>query len=98
MKNKTLVEKTCEAIGSFLNPFSLEMDKLVILSSGATVPLETKRDVLDAEALGQRAEQAFVSKIVNTSQDFIKPVMQLNLGNCTRDEQNSQGQYLYMEK
>ena len=64
-RSQKYVQKTTDAILGFNDPFSVETDQLVVLSSGAIVPEEVTSDVLRAEIVGKEAKDEFVKSIRN---------------------------------
>ena len=49
------VSKTVDAFKNFLNPFSVEKDKLYCVVSAAAIPPEIEKDLLEAEKKGKEA-------------------------------------------
>jgi len=79
-KSEKLVNRTREAVESFMNPFEVERkDHLLIISSGATASDEVQKDVLRAEQAGRDAQEAFITARLEAGQDFFEPVKRLNL-------------------
>ena len=61
IRSEKHVKKAKEAVCNFLNPFDVEAKyQLLILSSGAVASAEVKRDVLNAETLGEKLRDAFI--------------------------------------
>ena len=73
------VMKAREAVKSFINPFDVQTDDLVVLSSGATVPQDVTNDVLRAESAGEEARDKFISSRLKAGKDFFQPIRRLNL-------------------
>ena len=62
MKSENCINRTQDAVCSFINPFDAEVkDNLVVLSSGATVPDDIAKDILDAERSGKGARDQFIN-------------------------------------
>ena len=73
-KSEDSVQRAMTAIESFTNPFSVEASRLVSLSSGATVPPEVEKDVLDAEKIGKEQKDAFIKeRLVEKKKVFLTP-------------------------
>ena len=80
LKGEKLVERTREAVESFMNPFEVESEtQLMIPSSGATASEEVQKDVLRAEQAGKDANEAFITTRVEAGRDFFEPVKCFNL-------------------
>ena len=76
LKSEKMVQKTCETVESFLNPFEVESKyQLLILASGATA----SKDVGKYEQAGKDANKAFITTRLKTGQHFFEPVKRLNL-------------------
>ena len=73
------VKKAKEALLSFMNPFEVDTNDLVVLSSGATVPRDVTHDVLRAECAGEEAKDEFITNRLKTGKDFFQPVKRLKL-------------------
>ena len=79
-KSEDSVQRAMTAMESFTNPFSVEASRLVSLSSGATVPPEVEKDVLDAEKIGKEQKDSFIKEcLVEKKKDFFDPIHQLKL-------------------
>lgn len=82
-KSEAAVQRTISAICNFTNPFSLvDKDHLYSLASGAPASLEVELDVLNAEAAGKEAKEAFIrDRFVNGSSEvlFFEPIKRLKL-------------------
>ena len=62
MKSEKYVTRTQDAVCSSINPFDAEVkDNLVVLSSGATVPDDIAKDILDAERSSKDARDQFIN-------------------------------------
>ncbi|KAL5014823.1 hypothetical protein ScPMuIL_000962 [Solemya velum] len=79
MKSVKRVKTTKDAVLSFMNPFDLDTQALVVLSSGATAPDSVSNDVLRAEAAGKDAQEQFVTDRLKDGKDFFQPIKKLNL-------------------
>ena len=80
MRSHRKLQKTKDAISSFLNPFSIETkDQLIVLTSGAAAPDDIAADVLSADQKGKQARDKFIASRLQTRQDFFEPVKRLNL-------------------
>ena len=77
MKGQEYVEKTVEAIESFVNPFTATKENLVNLSSGATVPLDIEHDLLSAEAKGKGRRDEFVKERLAKGERFFERIQRL---------------------
>lgn len=77
-------EDTCKvtrAIENFINPFEVDnKDALYCLSSGAPVPKDVERDLLQGEKIGQEAHSTFVKeRLIEKTKSFNAPIKRLNL-------------------
>ena len=59
-KSHTMIDKTIDAINSFLNPFTIDETKLFCLSSGVPVPSDVEADLLQAEVRGAEAKNDLI--------------------------------------
>ena len=79
-RSEKSVAKALAAVGSFINPFDVpDKERLIILSSGATVPNEIEKDVLRAEEAGRSEKEKFITERLDTREHFFEPVKRLNL-------------------
>ena len=61
--SEAAVQGTTVAIKNFTNPFSVpDKGLLCIIASGAPVPSEFEKDVLNAEKTGKKAKQDFIQE------------------------------------
>jgi len=80
LKSENYVTRTQDAVCSFINPFDAEVkDNLVVLSSGATVPDDIAKDILDAEKTGKEARDKFINDRLEKNKDFYQPIKKTNL-------------------
>ena len=80
LKSENYVTRTQDAVCSFINPFDAEVkDNLVVLSSGATVPDDIAKDILDAEKSGKEARDKFINDRLEKNKDFYEPIKKINL-------------------
>ncbi|XP_070203645.1 uncharacterized protein [Littorina saxatilis] len=79
-RSEKSVARTLAAVESFTNPFEVhDKEKLIMLSSGATVPAEIEKDVLRAEAAGRSEKEKFITERLETGEHFFEPVKRLKL-------------------
>ena len=70
-KGEKLVNKTVDAVKSFLNPFDVpEKTKLYCLSSGAATSSDIEIDVLRAEKAGEEAKKQFIRERLEMKDHF----------------------------
>ena len=80
LKSENYVTRTQDAVCSFINPFDAEVkDNLVVLSSGATVPDNIAKDILNAEKSGKEARDKFINDRLEKNKDFYQPIKKTNL-------------------
>ena len=68
-----------DSVLSFVNPFDLDTDGLLILSSGATASEDVTRDVLRAESAGRDAKVEFITNRLREGKDFFLPIKRMKL-------------------
>ena len=68
------VRKTVDAFENFLNPFSVEKDKLDCVASAAAVPSEIEKDLLEAEKKGREARMEFVDERLKKGEKIFEPI------------------------
>ncbi len=79
-RSEASVRRAVEAVQSFINPFDVDnMERLLVLSSGAMVPDEMSHDILNAEKTGRAARETFVTDRLERGQDFFQPIRRANL-------------------
>ena len=79
-KGEKLVNKTVDAIKSFLNPFDVpEETKLYCLSSGAATSLDIEIDIIRAEKADEEAKKQFISEGLEMKDHFFDPVKKMRL-------------------
>lgn len=82
-KSEEAVQRTITAILSFTNPFSIDdKERLYNLASGAPVSPEVEADILEAEAVGKAAKEAFIRDRLQTGSsdgNFFDPVKRIRL-------------------
>ena len=60
--------------------FDVEMkEHLVVLSSGARVPDDIMKDILDAEESGRKARERFIAERLQKGKDFFEPIKKMKL-------------------
>ena len=81
IKGEKAVQRTLSAIDGWLDPFNMtDKDKLFIISSGAPVSSEIKKDVLGANEAGKKAKEELTTKRLQTSKvDFYDKIRKLKL-------------------
>ena len=67
------MRKTVDALKNFLNPFSVNKDKLYCVPSAAAVPPEIEKDLLEAEKKGKEARVEFVDERLKKGEQFLSP-------------------------
>lgn len=79
-KGESSVKKAISAVKSFLNPFDVD-DKtgLYVLSSGARVPADVEKDVLNAITVGKEQKEKFISERLEKKAGFFDPIRNLKL-------------------
>ena len=78
-KSHSMIDKTIDAINSFLNPFTVDETKLYCLSSIVPVPWDVEADLLRAEVVGAEAKNNFIVERLEKSKDFYLPIKRMNL-------------------
>ena len=79
-KVEKLVNKTVDAVKSFINSFDVPEDaKLYCLSSGAATSSDIEKDVLRAESAGEEAQKQFIRERLEKKDHFFDPVKQMRL-------------------
>jgi len=73
------VRKTVDALKNFLNPFSVNKDKLYCVPSAAAVPPEIEKDLLEAEKKGKEARMEFVHERLKKGEKFFEPIRKQKL-------------------
>lgn len=75
-KSESDVQSLLAAFDGFVNPFQVDVkDKLFCLSSGAPATSKIESDLLNADAIGQKAFNEFVTdRLVNKSVSFHQPI------------------------
>ena len=72
-RSEKSVARALAAVESFVNPFDVhDKERLIMLSSGATIPGEIEKDVLSAETAG-RNEEKFITERLDTGEHFFEP-------------------------
>ena len=79
-KGEKQVNKTVDAVKSFMNPFDVpEETRLYCLSSGAAASSDIETDVLRAETAGEEAKKQFIRDRLEKKDHFFDPVKQMRL-------------------
>ena len=85
-KSEEAVQRTEDAIRSFLNPFRIPVpddpasDRLYALHSGAPMPVEVEVDVMRADALGEQQKSIFTEeRLKKHEKGFFDPIKRQNL-------------------
>ncbi|GFS26387.1 hypothetical protein ElyMa_007052500 [Elysia marginata] len=69
------VRNTMEAFSAFINPFEMDTDELICLSSGCRLSDEIAGDLLKAEEFGQKRYEEFVKeRLKNKTVEFKDPL------------------------
>ena len=79
-KSETHVKECMEAIGDFMNPFTVE-DKMNLynISSGVKIPNDIEKDIMNAEAKGLHEKNSFIEERLECNSKFFDPVKKLKL-------------------
>ena len=80
-KGEKAVQRAITAIENFINPFTIDnKERLYSLASGAPVPPEVEKDVLNAEAMGKAAKSHFVARLESGDPNsFFDPIKRQKL-------------------
>lgn len=71
-RSEEWVVRALAAVERFTNPSDIDdHDKLVLLSSGATVPSEIEKDVLCAEAAGKKSQRGICFRETGSRRTFL---------------------------
>ena len=80
LKSEDGVKRAMRAVESFTNPFAIdEPGKLVVFSSGSTMPKDTEQDVLRAETAGKTEKEKFITQRLKAKDHFFEPIEELGL-------------------
>ena len=79
-RSEAHVNACTSAIDGFINPFTIE-DKTALynITSGAKIPEDVERDILQAENLGRTQKEAFIEERLAENAKFFDPIKRLNL-------------------
>ena len=79
-----LAKKVMNATKNFLNPFDVgDKNGLYLLSSGARVPFEVEKDVMQALTIGEIQKQEFIKERLEKNVGFSDPIKNLKLKTMT---------------
>lgn len=80
-KSEQAVGRVINAITNFTNPFTVHnKDRLFCLASGAPVPADVEKDVLESEDIGKAAKKEFVDSLKDADvENFFNPIKRKKL-------------------
>ena len=79
-KSESHVKECIEAIGEFMNPFTVEdAMSLYNISTGVKIPPDIEDDIMNAEAKGLHEKNMFVEERLECNSKFFDPVKKLKL-------------------
>ena len=79
-KSEQKVQRTIDAVNSFINPFDVpDKEKLYSLSSGAFASPEITEDVMRSDRAGTEAKEKFIRERLEKGDNFFDPVKRIKL-------------------
>ena len=70
LRYERVVKATVDAFHGYTDPFADDIEKLRCISSGVHMPDHIEKNVLDAEAFGKEAREAFANERLASAGDF----------------------------
>lgn len=80
-KSEKAVQRILTAVRNFTNPFTItDKDRLYSVASGAPIPMDVEKDVLQAEAVGKAAKTDFIGRLQSGKpESFFDPIKRKKL-------------------
>ena len=80
-KSEMAVQSVLTAVRNFTNPFTItDKDRLYALASGAPIPMDVEKDVLQAEVVGETAKNDFIERLQSGKpESFFDPIKRKKL-------------------